>query len=227
MNRATRINVATIGVLFGISGMTHGFGEILQGNRPTNGLIINAIAAGSSWSRWTAGGEGAFTIIPNFLLTGLLALLVGLAIIIWSIGFVHKARGPLVYLLLFVLLFLVGGGIGQVVFFMPAWAVATQLHKPLLWWQLVLRAGIRKGLAQAWLWLLSTAALLILIALGIAVFGYMPGVENMEQVLNITLSLVGVSLVLFLLASVAGFARDIEQGVQTALVYRSRQVAYQ
>ena len=91
----------------------------------------------------------------------------------------------------------------------------------------MLRAGIRKGLAQAWLWLLSTAALLILIALGIAVFGYMPGVENMEQVLNITLSLVGVSLVLFLLASVAGFARDIEQGVQTALVYRSRQVAYQ
>ena len=126
MNRATRINVATIGVLFGISGMTHGFGEILQGNRPTNGLIINAIAAGSSWSRWTEGGEGAFTIIPNFLLTGLLAMLVGLAIIIWSIGFVHKPRGPLVYLLLFVLLFLVGGGIGQVIFFIPAWAVATQ-----------------------------------------------------------------------------------------------------
>lgn len=80
MNRATRINVTTIGVIFGLGGMTHGFAETLQGNTPTGGLFINAIAAGSSWTRWSEGGEGAFTVIPNFLLTGILAMLAGLAI---------------------------------------------------------------------------------------------------------------------------------------------------
>ncbi|GIK42936.1 MAG: hypothetical protein BroJett011_67690 [Chloroflexota bacterium] len=194
--------------------MTHGFAETLQGNRPTGGLFINAIAAGSSWTRWTEGGEGAFTIIPNFLLTGILAILTGLAIIIWSVGFVHKRRGPLVYLLLFIVLFLVGGGIGQVAFFIPAWAVATRIHKPLTWWRRVLPAGMRRGLAKAWPWLLRAASLLILIALVIATFGYIPGVQDMDQVLDITLSLVGLSLGFFLLAFVAGFAYDIEQGMQ-------------
>ena len=44
MNRATRIIVATRGVLLGFSGMNHGFFEILQGNTPTDGLIIQAIS---------------------------------------------------------------------------------------------------------------------------------------------------------------------------------------
>ncbi|MCB0155610.1 MAG: hypothetical protein KDF65_12510, partial [Anaerolineae bacterium] len=165
MNRATRINVTTVGVIFGFSGMTHGFAEILQGNTPTNGLFINAIAAGSSWTRWAEGGEGAFTIIPNFLITGILAMLVGLAIVVWSIGYVHKPRGPLVYLLLFILLFLVGGGIGQVPFFISAWAVSTRIHRPLHWWRNILPLAARQRLAQLWPGLLAVAALLILTAL--------------------------------------------------------------
>jgi hypothetical protein len=215
MNRATRINVVTIGIIFGFAGMTHGFGEILQGNTPTGGMVINAIAAGSRWTRWTEGGEAAFTIIPNYLLTGILSTLVGLAIIIWSLGFVHKPYGASVYLLLFILLFWVGGGIGQVIFFIPAWLVATRIHKPLHWWRKVLPTGIRRGLARLWRWLLSSAALLMLLALFFAIFGYMPGVPDMEQVLNITLSLVGASFILFLLAFVAGFACDIEQAIAT------------
>ncbi|NJN65916.1 MAG: hypothetical protein HC884_03960 [Chloroflexaceae bacterium] len=209
MNRATRMNVATIGVIFGFSGMTHGFAETLQGNTPTGGMFINAIAAGSSWTRWSEGGEGAFTIVPNFLITGILAMLIGVVIIIWSVRFVHTPRGPLVFLLLFILLFLMGGGIGQVVFFIPAWAVATRINKPLNWWRM-LPAGIRSGLSRAWPGLLTVASLLILTSLGIAIFGYIPGVQDMEQMLNITLLMVGASLLFFLLAFVAGFARDIE-----------------
>ncbi|HRW08966.1 MAG TPA: flavodoxin domain-containing protein [Caldilineaceae bacterium] len=215
MNRATRINITTIGVIFGLSGITHGCSEMLQGNRPTNGFFINAIAAGSPWTRWAEGGEGAFTLVPNFLITGMLAMLVGLAIMIWSLGFVHKPRGPLVYLLLFVLLFLVGGGIGQVPFFMAAWAVATRIHKPLLWWRRRLSPAPRRWLANAWPWLLVIAALLILTALVIAIWGYVPGIDNMARLLNITLAMVGASFLLFLLAYVAGFARDIEQAHAT------------
>lgn len=217
MNRATRINVATVGVLFGSSGMTHGFSETLQGNRPTGGLIINAIAAGSGWTRWTEGGEGAFTIVPNFLLTGILAILVSVAIIVWSLGFVHKTHGLLVFLLLFVLLFLVGGGIGQVIFFIPAWAVATRIHKPLIWWRKRLPTSVRNVLVWAWRGLLIMPTVLMIFALFFTVFGIMPGVGDMAQVLNITLSLVGISWLLMLLAFVAGFARDVEDVTQSAV----------
>jgi hypothetical protein len=43
MNKSTRTNVATLGTIFGISGICHGFFEVLQGNTPTNGLMISAI----------------------------------------------------------------------------------------------------------------------------------------------------------------------------------------
>lgn len=212
MNRATRINVATVGAIFGLGGMTHGFAETLQGNNPTGGMFIDAIAAGSSWTRWSEGGEAAFTLVPNFLVTGILAMLVGLAIIVWSLGFLHRRYGPTVFLLLFGLLFLVGGGIGQVVFFIPAWAVATRIYQPLTWWRRVLPEGLRGGLAQVWPWLLTVAAALILTALFVATFGYIPGIADMERVMTITLSMVGTSFICFLLAFVAGFAYDIEHG---------------
>ncbi len=215
MNRATRINVTTVGVIFGLSGITHGCSETLQGNTPTNGFLINAIAAGSPWTRWIDGGEGAFTLVPNFLLTGMLAMLVGLAIIVWSLRFVHKPRGPLVYLLLFVLLFLVGGGVGQVIFFIPAWAVATQIHCLPTWWQQVLPNRLRRVLANAWPWLLGIASLAIVTALAISIWGYFPGIDDMERLLNLTLSMVGASFLIFLLAFVAGFAHDIEQSHAT------------
>ena len=105
MNHATRIIVSTIGVMLSIAGMNHGVFEILQGNKPTSGLIIQAI--GPEMNLW--GTEEAFTIVPNFLLTGLAAVLVSVTIMVWSVGFVHKKHGSTVFILLSVLSFLVGG----------------------------------------------------------------------------------------------------------------------
>jgi hypothetical protein len=39
----TRVTVTTIGVIFGLAGFNHGFFEFLQGNTPTDGLIIQAL----------------------------------------------------------------------------------------------------------------------------------------------------------------------------------------
>ena len=63
MRNATRVIVSTLGVLFGISGMSHGFFETLQGNTPTNGLIIFAI--GEANRMWIHGNKPAFTLIPQ------------------------------------------------------------------------------------------------------------------------------------------------------------------
>lgn len=84
MNRATRITVATLGIVFAVSGLSHGFFEVLQGNTPTEGMFISAI--GEAHRMWPHGNEYAFTLIPNFLVTGIVAMLIGLLIIICRSG---------------------------------------------------------------------------------------------------------------------------------------------
>lgn len=209
MRNATRVIVATLGVIFGISGMSHGFFETLQGNTPTGSMLISAI--GEAHRMWPHGNEYAFTLIPNFLITGILTMIVGFSIIIWSVGFVHKKNGPFIYLLLFILLFLVGGGIGQIIFFTLAWAVSTRINKPLTWWRKVLPESVRRVLAKLWLWSLIAGTLLIVLALEIAIFGFVPGANDPDLILIIMLSSLGVGLVVLLWTFVAGFAHDIER----------------
>jgi len=87
-NVATRRIVSTLGVLIGVSSINHGLLECLQGNRPTPGLLVKALGTGYPWTVWTQGGEPAFTLVRNFLLTGALATVAGLLLILWSIRFI-------------------------------------------------------------------------------------------------------------------------------------------
>jgi hypothetical protein len=209
MNRATRAIVATMGVVFGLSGMSHGIFETLQGNTPTEGTFITAI--GEAHRFWIHGAEYAFTLIPNFLVTGLAAMAVGLAIIVWSVCFVHKRRGPLVFVLLFIVLLLVGGGVAQVLVFPILWAASTRTHKPLTWWRRVLPKGVRGALAKVWRWTLALSALSWLLTLEIATFGYVPGMSDPDRILVVMLSTLGVGFGTLLFSFVAGFAHDIER----------------
>ena len=77
---------------------------------------------------WPHGNEPAFTVIPNFLVTGMAAMLVGIAIIVWSLGLIHKKNGSIILLLLFILLFLVGGGVAQILFFPWICLASTQIN---------------------------------------------------------------------------------------------------
>ena len=83
-------------------------------------------------------------------------------------------------LLLFILLFLVGGGIGQVIFFTLTWAVATRINKPLTWWRRVLPEAFRKMIAKLWPTSLVVGSALVLIALEIAISGYVPGMSDQD-----------------------------------------------
>ena len=207
MNKATRIIVATLGTIFGISGMSHGFFEILQGNAPTGGLFISAI--GEAQKMWPHGNEYAFTLIPNFLMTGIAAMIVGLAILVWSLGFVHKKNGPTVLFLLFVLLLLVGGGVAQILFFPLIWLVSTRINKPLTWWREILPTKIQKPLGKLWPWSLVISSSLLVFVLEIAITGFVPTVNDPEAVLSIMLSCLGVEAAVLPLTFVSGFAQDI------------------
>lgn len=161
--------------------------------------------------------KGAITLIPNFLVTGIAAMSVSIAIIIWSVGFLHTRHGATVFLLLFILLFLVGGGVAQVVFFTVGWAFATRINKPLTWWRRVLPEGIRGWLGRLWPWTLVASTVLFFIALEIAIFGYFPGVTDENHLLNMIFASLAVGLALFILTAVSGFARDIERQTEARL----------
>jgi hypothetical protein len=195
--------------MLGIAGLDHGFFETLQGNLPTTGLIIQAI--GPAHRMWLHGTEEAFTLIPNYRLTGLLAILVSLAIIVWSVGYIHTRHGPTVFILLFILLFLVGGGIGQIVFFIPTWLASTRINQPLTWWRKALPSRIRRVLAKSWPFSLGTVLVCFLIALEIAIFGFVPGINDPDTALTICWSFLFAAWILLLFSFVAGFAADIER----------------
>jgi hypothetical protein len=207
MNRATRTIVSILGAFFAIGGIDHGVFEILHGNIPTTGLFIQSIGLANRF--WIYGTEDAFTLIPNFLLTGILAVLFSLAIMVWLIGFIQTTHGPTVFFLLFICLFLVGGGVGQVFFFIPAWAVSTRIYSPLGWWRKVLPEAARRKLSGLWPGTLATGVLCFLVALEIAIFGFVPGVIDPDLKNYICWSILAAGLLAILFTFVAGFAQDI------------------
>ena len=207
MNRATRTIVATLGTIFGLSGMSHGFFEILQGNISTGSLFISAI--GEAQRMWPHGNEYAFTLIPNFLITGIAAMLVGLGIVVWSLGFVHKKNGPTILLILFVLLLLFGGGVAQLLFFPWIWLVSTRINKPLVWWRRVLPGKVQMLLGKVWLWCLMISSALLVFVLEIGITGFVPAVNDPDTVLSVMLICLVIEAGALPLTFISGFAHDI------------------
>jgi len=207
---ATHVIATTIGVFFGLfSGVNHGIFELLQGNKPSDGLVINAI--GEAQRFWVEGTEPAFTLIPNFMLTGIVSIIVGFGVAIWSIWFLPRKHGRPVFLGLFILSFLVGGGIGQAFFFIPAWAFATRMGKPLTWWRETLPHSIWLFLSRLWIVLLVLATIIMLIGLEMAIFGFFPGITDSETLQNVNMTFVFSSAILYVLSFIAGFGHELRR----------------
>lgn len=209
-NRYTRITAAIIGVLLGMGGLVnHGIFEILQGNIPTNGFFIEAI--GESNRFWIHGTEGAFTVIPNILVTGILVVLTSLAIVFWSARFIQTKHGATIFLSLLILLTLVGGGIGHILLSIPTWAYVTRINKPLDWWKKILPAGFRKILSRFWVYALVATSVCWLTVMELGIFGYFPGQSDPDTLLNIVFIFLFSTVILASFTFICGFARDLEE----------------
>ncbi len=207
-NPATRTVSSVFGVMLALAGLHHGLLEItLHGNTPTPGVHIQAIGRGQLM--WEAGTEDALTLIPNFLLTGVAASIVGLGLAWWSVFRVHTQRGPAGFLTLCVLLTLVGGGIGHVVFFVPVWAYSTRIRKPLAGWRRILPHAAVTPMGSAWRWVLALAVLTFMVALEMSVFGMVAGLGEEQQVLYATWAFLGASLLLINAAYACAAASDL------------------
>ena len=106
--------------------------------------------------------EPAMTVIPSFLITGILAILFGIIIVIWSAFFVQKKHGGLVLILLSIPLLLFGGGIFPPLIGIIAGALGTRINKPLNPEGSRLSGGVLRFLAILWPWSLTLFVLWVL-----------------------------------------------------------------
>lgn len=200
MNRSTRLYVTIQGIFIAVSGIIHGVSEVLQGNRPTEGFILEDV--------------GAFTLIPNYLVTGIAAILVSLCILAWTIWFIHTRHGAAGFLLLGIASFLVGGGIAETVIFLIAWGVATRINSPLHFWRRILPEAWRKWMGRSWAWILSAGY--VFIFMGVLIWliftpPWMPYEDKSPIMLYTCWASLLTGLFLQILAILAGFARDIQR----------------
>jgi len=119
----TRAAASIIGIIAGLGGgVLHGVGEMLQGSIAPSGTMIEA------WPELTVlAGEPAMTVVPNFLVTGVLAIIFGLIVTIWAAAFVQKKNGGLFLILLSIIMLLVGGGLIPPIFGVIAGIIGTQI----------------------------------------------------------------------------------------------------
>lgn len=206
VNTTTLKVTRAFGIMMAISGMfAHGLFEVLQGFQKAPGLIIQAI--GPDHAFWVHGTEEAFTLIPNFLITGILTILVSAFILYWSLKKLNTKRGSSIFLGLFILLTLVGGGIAQVLFYTPVWAFSTRIlkePKSVSKWKPEFKSAMR----EIWPYTLSIAVFSFLVALLISIFGYVPGGLSDDTKLYLCWSMLGFTLLLTPVTYLSAYADD-------------------
>jgi len=79
------------------------------------------------------GGEPGMTVVPNLLATGLLTIVVSLALMVWSAAFVQKRNGGRAQILLSITMLLVGGGFGPPIIGILAGVAGLGIASPQTW----------------------------------------------------------------------------------------------
>lgn len=220
-NRATRVIASTLGALVGLAGIDHGIFEILQGPIQPESFMIAAI--GPEQRFWIYGEETALTIIPSFLISGILSVILGVILTVWAVGFSDRKYGALVLMMLSIALFLVGGGFAPIFMALIASLAASRIHKPLKFWRVVLPVPLRKTLGWIWKWVLIAFVIIFVFSVIIAIFGWPLTIYFDDKTafthLN-TLSFIMVGMML--LAVVSAFAYDIQALIQSELQTHER-----
>jgi len=129
LRSATKTATTWFGVVAGIAGLEHGYFEFLQGYTRPYGLMIASIGPPCVPEEVWNACEPAMTVIPNYLLTGVLAVIISLIILVWSVAFIHRKHGGLILIMLSAALLLFGGGIFPPLIGMIGGWTGTKINK--------------------------------------------------------------------------------------------------
>jgi len=154
MNNATRIAAAGLGIYAGLLGTAHGVYEVLQGNVQPESMLFNAIGPPCVASETASACLPAMTVIPNYQVTGLLTILVGLTMVVCAAAFIQRKHSSLVMLLLSISLLLVGGGFIPPMIGTLSGAIASRINAALFWRRPLFSENTSTLLARLWPWTL-------------------------------------------------------------------------
>jgi|GEM_PF-228930 hypothetical protein len=152
-NSKTRDVASTLGILAGLLGVIHGVFEILQRNVAPSGVFISAMGPPCQPNKVWPFCFPAMTIIPYYYwVTGVLAIIVSLIILVWAAVFVQRKHGGLVLILLSIIQLLVGGGYISPILCFIAGVIGTRIKVSSTWWRVQLPDHWQPGLAKCWPW---------------------------------------------------------------------------
>lgn len=201
--RAITLTTKAFGSLCGATGIIAGVFLVLQGDDFTNGFKISYI--GSSFLMWKHDTYMAFTLIPNYLISGIVTLVLSTALLVWTNLFIHTRRGSLVFLLLSIAQMLSGGGfvmdLAQITFLL-----SLGIRGKLNWWSNLLSGRFGKFLGCSWLPSIICYSALSIVMLGITVAGI-----NSPEMMNLMEIMAAVMFFPILFMIFGSLARDLEK----------------
>ncbi len=183
MKNAKQIFVSVMGTWMGLAGIEHRIGEIMQGNVSAPGVMILSWPDAAFFQ--ILNGEPAMTLIPNLLVTGILAITFSLLFIVWAIFFSMRTNGGLVMILLAIPMLLFGGGLFPPVLGALIGVAATIRQKKS---ELLKMGGIRYWFGKNW-----RCVFVICILAWLAL---LPGVPALEYFFNIDVTWITVASML-------------------------------
>lgn len=149
MRIATKTVATWLGIIAGIAGLEHGYYEILQGNTKPGAVMFASMGAPCVAEKVWNACEPAMSILPNFMITGILAVIFGLLIMAWSAFFVQRKNGGLILILLCIALLLFGGGFFPPLIGIIGGTAGMKINKPIEQKQ---AGGPRRVAANLWPW---------------------------------------------------------------------------
>jgi hypothetical protein len=195
-NKSTQRFVQFFGIIGALTAIGHGIFEIRQGNASTSDILARI---------------GAYTLLPNYLITGICTIIISLGIIGWLSLYVHKSYGPIIFLVLIAVLFFVGGGVAPIFGLMITLIVSTQIRNPLAWWKALNSSNSLKLFAKIYNLLLTIGTISLLLGICVWLFLTPPGhLYKIDIIDYICWTLLGFGTVLILLSIFAGFSQDVE-----------------
>ncbi len=170
INHATKNLATSLCILGGIASIIHGIFEVLQGNIPVK--IGRIFAISPAHRMWEFGGEPALTIIPNYLITGIVSIVISVSVFIWAIAFIDKRHNLSGIIVLTILMLLFGGGLASPTFMLLAIITTIFIKRPLKICISTSIGKLLKSLSILWPWTLYLLFVFVIIALIAGVSGY-------------------------------------------------------
>jgi len=154
------------------------------------------------------GGEPGMTVVPNLLATGIVCMLVSLAVVARAV-LVRGRRQGRALILLSVLMLVVGGGFGPPILGILAGVAEMGMGRPAEWWRERLPAGVWRALGGSWPWVFGVAVVNgVFLVVGSVVLVYAFDVNNPDLfVMSFFFSVVSLGLTVLV-----GRAYDLARG---------------